>query len=163
MCLGDSGEAFYDPKVNPLVRPCLCNSFIHLQCMRTWLDLRKKVEKVLKQVKVSFQKFSCELCQSPYPLRFKTTDGGRHSLLDLELQNEQNYLVLESAPKPDGDKTVHVLMTRSLWIYKVGRGHKADMTISDIAISRLHAEIKFDGVKFTLQDSDSKFGTFVQV
>lgn len=153
MCLSDTSD-FYDPVANPLIQPCHCNSFIHVMCLRKWLDQKKRVERLLKQVKVVFEKFCCEICQCPYPIRFKTTNKLRHSLLDFELQSDQNYLVLESVPKPDSagkhSKTVHLFTTRSLWMYKVGRSSKADMSINEITISRAHAEIKFDGLRFTL-------------
>lgn len=45
---------------------------------------------------------------------------------------------------------------------KVGRGHDAEVRITDISVSRLHAFIK-RSVKgdFILEDNSSKFGTLV--
>ena len=47
---------------------------------------------------------------------------------------------------------------------KLGRGHDADVRVTDISVSRLHALIKktHKGY-FILEDNHSKFGTLVMV
>ena len=49
-------------------------------------------------------------------------------------------------------------------IIKVGRGHEAEVRITDISVSRFHALIKrsLKGDYF-LEDNNSKFGTLVMV
>ncbi len=44
---------------------------------------------------------------------------------------------------------------------KIGRGHMCDIRISDISVSRSHAEIEFNDGKFLIRDTKSKFGTLV--
>ena len=47
--------------------------------------------------------------------------------------------------------------------FSLGRGAQQDLRVTDISVSRSHAKIHFDGWRFTLQDSLSKFGTLVQI
>lgn len=44
---------------------------------------------------------------------------------------------------------------------KLGRGHEADIRISDISVSRLHAVIRLEPNGLFLEDKDSKFGSLV--
>jgi predicted component of type VI protein secretion system len=44
---------------------------------------------------------------------------------------------------------------------KIGRGHICDIRISDISVSRAHAEIEFFDGKFLIKDTKSKFGTLI--
>ncbi len=44
---------------------------------------------------------------------------------------------------------------------KIGRGHLCDIRVSDISVSRSHAEIEFNDGKFLIRDTKSKFGTLV--
>lgn len=47
---------------------------------------------------------------------------------------------------------------------KIGRGHDADVRVTDISVSRLHAIFKKDAKGyFYLEDNHSKFGTLVLV
>lgn len=47
---------------------------------------------------------------------------------------------------------------------KMGRGHDADVRVTDISVSRLHALIrKHPKGYFVLEDNHSKFGTLVMV
>jgi len=47
-------------------------------------------------------------------------------------------------------------------VIKIGRGHDCDMRISDVSISRLHAEIRMDpDGSLLLIDKQSKFGTLL--
>jgi len=45
--------------------------------------------------------------------------------------------------------------------YILGRGHEADLRISDISVSRLHAKIYMKNNRYILEDLSSKFGTLV--
>lgn len=51
------------------------------------------------------------------------------------------------------------LKNRSL--IKLGRGHEADIRISDISVSRLHAIIRLENNGLFLEDKKSKFGSLV--
>ena len=46
----------------------------------------------------------------------------------------------------------------------IGRGHEADVRISDISVSRKHATLRVvDDREIWLVDRDSKFGTLLQI
>jgi len=45
----------------------------------------------------------------------------------------------------------------------LGRGHESDVRISDISVSRCHANIRYADGKFYLEDNNSKFGTLVEI
>jgi hypothetical protein len=55
---------------NPLISPCKCTGsvrFVHLICMRTWLNA-KTISKNIKNYKIySFKNFECELCKTKIP------------------------------------------------------------------------------------------------
>ena len=41
---------------------------------------------------------------------------------------------------------------------KKGRGHISDIRVSDISVSRYHADISYNNNKYILRDNNSKFG-----
>ena len=54
--------------------------------------------------------------------------------------------------------------TTGMSVYKVGRGTKSDIVLSDTSVSRNHAELEpQDDGKVNLRDLGSTFGTFVMV
>jgi len=60
--------------------------------------------------------------------------------------------------------SVHILMFLDEVEYNcyiLGRGHEADLRISDISVSRLHAKIYMKNNRYILEDLSSKFGTLV--
>ena len=62
--------------------------------------------------------------------------------------------------------SVHVLMfldDADYNSYVLGRGNEADLRISDISVSRLHARIFLKDNKYIIEDLSSKFGTLVLV
>ena len=48
---------------------------------------------------------------------------------------------------------------------KVGRGHDADIRVTDISVSRFHAKMNYieETGEYFLEDNNSKFGTLVLV
>lgn len=45
---------------------------------------------------------------------------------------------------------------------KLGRGHECEIRITDISVSRNHAQIKNVGNSFYVFDNKSKFGTLIK-
>merc|ERR1711916_18687 len=45
----------------------------------------------------------------------------------------------------------------------IGRGSSTDIRVSDVSLSRVHANIHFEDGEFTIVDNDSKFGTLLQL
>ena len=48
-------------------------------------------------------------------------------------------------------------------VFKLGRGHESDIRISDISVSRFHAQLKCTKDGYYLEDNNSKFGTLALV
>ncbi len=47
---------------------------------------------------------------------------------------------------------------------KVGRGHDADIRVTDISVSRFHAKLnRYSNGDYYLEDNHSKFGTLVLI
>ena len=60
-------------------------------------------------------------------------------------------------------KVIHVINLSVLKKVFIGRGHDAEVRVTDISVSRLHAFIfKKDGL-FYLADNKSKFGTLALI
>lgn len=74
------------------------------------------------------------------------------SFLQLEtFCKDKNFGKIVYVLKPDLDKMQ----------IKLGRGHDADVKISDISVSRVHARVTMTKNGFLLEDNFSKFGTLL--
>jgi pSer/pThr/pTyr-binding forkhead associated (FHA) protein len=58
-----------------------------------------------------------------------------------------------------GPETGTVRAVRSRIV--IGRGHEADLRLSDPAVSRIHAAVRFEGRTLVVEDLDSANGTWV--
>ena len=72
------------------------------------------------------------------------------------------YMVLESDINCLS-KAIHVINFDFKNEYNVGRRVSNEITVSDISVSRSQASIKLVNNKIYVEDSDSKFGTFLKV
>ena len=74
-----------------------------------------------------------------------------------------DYIVLESL-SASVSKVIHVINMSKTRKFFIGRGIEADVRVTDISVSRLHASVfkSYTG-HFYLCDCKSKFGTLVQV
>lgn len=72
-------------------------------------------------------------------------------------------MVLESVTLQN-IRIIHVIDMKLKSFVKVGRGHDADIRVTDISVSRFHAKLNrgSDG-DFYLEDNHSKFGTLVLI
>ena len=76
---------------------------------------------------------------------------------------EPEYIVLESISS-NTSKVVHILSLTDEDTVSLGRGHDADVRVTDISVSRLHAHIKKSSLGFFyIVDNKSKFGTLLLV
>ena len=58
---------------------------------------------------------------------------------------------------------MHILDLDQKKTFTVGRRESSDITVTDISVSRLQANIRTIKSKIFLCDMESKFGTFIQV
>ncbi len=83
ICLGeDMREA-----QNPLITPCKCAGsvrYVHLQCLKRWIQQRVRVEQHSNSVTVFWKSLSCELCKTPYPFAVYF-DGKIHELIEVPI------------------------------------------------------------------------------
>ena len=69
------------------------------------------------------------------------------------------YLILES-DIDCASKAIHILNLQEKKNFGVGRRVNCDISVSDISVSRQHANLKVLGNRVFVEDCDSKFGTF---
>lgn len=58
---------------------------------------------------------------------------------------------------------MHVISTDEKDIIKIGRGNDCEIRLTDISVSRKHAEIKLVDGNFYIKDTGAKFGTLVEM
>ena len=72
-------------------------------------------------------------------------------------------MVLESVSN-NTSKVIHVINFAATEEIRMGRGHDADVRITDISVSRVHALIKKSPKGyFYIEDNNSKFGTLALI
>jgi hypothetical protein len=150
---------------DPLINPCGCTGsvrFIHLKCIRRWLN-SKIVSKSFSFLTIhSLKNFECEICKVNIPERIKF----RNEILSLvEYQKpDSNYVILESISREKRDnRYIYIIHMKNKHIVRLGRSNDSDIRLSDISVSRNHAILTLSKGNFYLQDSSSKFGTSVQL
>ena len=61
-------------------------------------------------------------------------------------------------------RIVHVIAMKDRNFIRVGRGHDADIRVTDISVSRFHALInRNEDGEYFVEDNKSKFGTLMQI
>ena len=155
---------------DPKIRLCKCHDYIHFKCLKKYLSYKMIVTHNLKETVTTytFSKFNCDICKTPYPIRFRIPDFDKiYNLVDLNLPQETNYFVLESLDyikEENNIKTIHVVQLYDDYI-TLGRANTNDIQNNDISFSREHAIIKFDKLNgnLILENKSEKFGTLVLV
>jgi pSer/pThr/pTyr-binding forkhead associated (FHA) protein len=97
------------------------------------------------------------------------TAKGKNKRFDLAQPKKPSgdFMILESLEQEkNNSRIIHVIKPGdSKSLFKIGRGHEAELRVNDISVSRVHAKIKFekDNGRFLLEDNTSKFGTLVLI
>jgi hypothetical protein len=149
---------------DPLLSPCLCSGsmrFIHFNCLKYWLDSKRNVAQSEHTIAYFWESFLCEICKHAFPLSL-SFKGRKYDLFKLEKPG-QTTVALEMLGKDRQSRGVHLISMKPNSTVKFGRGHESDVRISDISVSRLHAQLSYDGSQFYLKDNSSKFGSLLQV
>jgi predicted component of type VI protein secretion system len=97
------------------------------------------------------------------PRAVRLANGNDVDLVFFE-KPDRPYIVLESksdCKKEPKERTLHVVFPQHSLPLRVGRGNDCEIKISDISVSRTHAEIFFNE-QFFIRDLKSKFGTLVK-
>ena len=166
----DNHSTIEDPKLNI----CNCHNYIHYKCLKYFLKQYITILENDKSTVTSYicERFNCEVCEKPYPLRFqiqfdKNKEPITYYLIDgLQLPKETNYMILESLTyikDKKNYKNIYVIKLTEDEI-SIGRNNKNDIIDKDISVSKFHAVLKFniETGNITLKNK-SKFGTLVLV
>ena len=147
---------------NPLINPCKCNGtmkYLHLDCLRKLIE--SKVTKSSNEVTTifTFKTLSCDICKSLFPENIKIKKK-TFNIINLE-RPENNYLILEGIIKESTEQKSIFLVNLKNKNIKIGRASDADIRLSDISVSRAHANISLFNGCLILNDTKSKFGTLI--
>lgn len=158
ICLSNDSDS-----TNPLISPCKCAGsmkFIHLMCLRQWLNSRMISRNTENCVSFSWKSIDCEICKAIIPFSLDGI-GKEGEVLRIE-KPKSPFLVLEGVGNDkNSNKGVHIIGVTGSNTVTLGRGHDADVRISDISVSRCHATIRFIDGYFLVEDKNSKFGTLM--
>jgi hypothetical protein len=157
ICVSDDSET-----ENPLITPCKCSGtmrHIHLECLRDWLKSKITIKTFPHMSSYTFKTLECELCLSKFPLKIKTKHSS-YDTINMSIPNT-SYILFEQIVKEDQDKTFYLVMFKDKSTLKVGRSNDSDVRLSDISISRHHANLYISKNDFYIEDNDSKFGTLM--
>ena len=157
-------------KENPKICLCQCKDFIHYECLKRYMDTKLEIHENEKgNVKTyNCNKFNCDVCLSPYPLRFRIAEFNKtYELIDINMPDELDYVILESLDymKDNGNiKSVHLVQLNDEEI-NIGRYDTNDIIDTDISVSRKHAVMKYNKEtgKLYLENLSEKFGTLVLI
>lgn len=159
ICLSDEHD-----QSHPLINPCKCSGtmkFIHLDCLKSLIQ-SKITEKVNGCVTVlTFKNLECELCHTLFPEKIKVKDV-TYSIIDLHRPNT-NYILLEGIMKEAPEiKTIYIVSFNKEKKVKIGRASDSDFRLSDISVSRNHAQVMIHQSGYYLFDTKSKFGSLIK-
>ena len=157
-------------KDNPKICLCQCKDFIHYECLKRYMSTKLEIHENEKGTVKTYacNKFNCDVCLAPYPIRFRIAEFNRiYELIDLNMPSELDYVILESLDfiKDNGNiKTVHIVELNDDEI-QIGRYDTNDIIDIDISVSRRHAIMKYNKEtgKLFLENLSEKFGTLVLI
>lgn len=109
---------------NPLISPCNCIgtiTYIHLKCLKGWLETKKTMKIHRGQVVIKFKKLDCELCKQVFP--FQIAHNNRLlDIVDIE-KPAKDFIVFESINSSAvPHKVFYIINTESKASIRIGRG-----------------------------------------
>jgi len=127
--------------------------------MNTKIKVKENSNKTV--LSYSLKSFNCEICKTPYPLKFRI-ENNYFDLIDYIRPQSSNYVVLESLNQLKDNnnyKSLHIIILNDNDKIVLGRAHESDVRISDISVSRAHTCLEFIDKTLYVKDLKSKFGT----
>ena len=152
---------------NPLIQPCLCSGslkYIHLDCLKKWIGTRNwtRVENNENVCIYLIKEVDCELCKNKLPdyIRHKNK---LYKIIEFKI-DFKNYISFENLTlDKQKNKFIYVINLDKKKDIKIGRGHEANIILSDISVSRVHCVLNVYNKNVYLQDNEAKYGTLVLV
>lgn len=142
---------------NPLISLCKCSGsmkFIHLECLKGWINSKKTVKSTNQAITYTWKAYEWELCKSSYSEALQA----KYGLLIYENPFVE-YIIFEGI-NLNNSKSIYIInLDSDREMIKIGRGQDNEIRISDISVSRFHAQITREKDRFVLKDNNSKFGT----
>lgn len=161
--------------VDPLLKMCKCNAYIHFSCLKLFLKSHIIVSTNSFETVYSYkcQNFNCEVCQEPYPLKFEVKlseeEKRTYCLIDgLEQPENTDYMILESLTfvkkeEKKNSKNIFVIKLTDQEI-NIGRNDDNDIIDEETSISRHHAVLKYDKIEGKVKIiNKGKYGTLVLI
>jgi hypothetical protein len=148
---------------NPLVSICKCDGslkYIHLHCLQTWISTKARVSRNPSYLSYEWQGLACEICKAAYPQAVQHKDEV-FTLISVPKFGSK-FIIFEEVNRSSGGLTYHYVNLEEGSV-SIGRSHGAQMRVEDISVSRAHARLKVRNDGVFISDTDSKFGTLVQV
>jgi len=119
----------------------------------------------------SFKPPVCEICKSEFPVTLQP-DSGKFSdgiaLLSTLPEVKPPFIVLSiprcsgsDRERPHGERFIFSPGEGSSSVLRIGRSSAAELKVTDVSVSRVHAMINFEDGEFVLFDNDAKFHTLV--
>ena len=112
----------------------------------------------------------CELCKTAFPYQVKVPGKDyyrnviEYDIPELDSDDDELYYIVLESISSNTSKVIHVVDMRCHVKMYIGRGHDAQIRVTDISVSRMHAVfIKSVSGHFYLADNESKFGTLALV
>ena len=157
-------------KENPKLRICSCKDYIHFDCLKKYINTKIEITDNSAQTIRTYicPKFNCEVCLTPYPLRFRIKEYNKiYELIDYNIAKELDYIVLESLDYIENGrnyKIIHVIQLIND-IINIGRNCLNDIIDTDISVSENHAVLKYNKEKgyITIENRSEKYGTLVLI
>ena len=155
---------------NPLIQPCICTGsmkYIHLNCLKKWLNTSVFIKKESSQYCNIFQykQAECELCKTQFPECIKHK-GKVYDIMDY-YKDFNNCIIIESITlDKKRNKYLYVVNLDSQNnVINIGRGHDSQVILNDISVSRIHCILKINksNKKVFISDINSKFGTIILI
>ena len=152
---------------NPLIQPCLCSGslkYIHLDCLKKWIGTRNwtRVENNENVCIYLIKEIDCELCKTKLPdyIRHKNK---LYKIIEFKI-DFKNYISFENLTlDKQKNKFIYVINLDKKKDIRIGRGHEANIILSDISVSRVHCLLNVYNKNVYLQDNEAKYGTLVLV
>ena len=94
-----------------------------------------------------WKNLECELCKTPYPYETRSLDGKKmlniieYDTPEAEEEGQEIYYIVLESISSNTSKVIHVIDMNDTNNLYIGRGHDAQVRVTDISVSRLHAEI----------------------
>ena len=156
-----------ETELNPLIQPCLCSGslkYIHLDCLKKWIGTRNwvNVENNENVCIYLIKQVDCELCKNKLPdyIRHKNK---LYKINEFKI-DFKNYISFENLTlDKQKNKFIYVINLDKKKEIKIGRGHEANIILSDISVSRVHCLLNIYNKNVYLQDNEAKYGTLVLV